>query len=132
MNEGPKNNSADLVGHVLDATNRLAKSRRRVVTLLVVVLLIAIAVLGVYVGNLRSANDRKDAAANTQQATITALTKKSAEQTVAEVQLRDDVNRLSELQSFVEASHTKSLAVFCSIAVTLHDDLPAVASDCPK
>lgn len=131
MTEEPKN-SAELVGHVLDATQKLAKSRSRRTTVLIVVLLIVISGLGVNTGVQIASGHSKTSTISQQQTTIQNLQTKSAEQTIAEVELRDDVNKLSELNKSLTADHSIALSVYCSIAVTVHDVLPAVAANCPK
>lgn len=130
-------NSADLVGHVLDATNKLARSRRRLETVLIIVLLLVIAAFAFQNQSQRASSHDKDVtiktlttASSAQAKTITQLQNKSAEQTIAEIQLRDDVNRLSTLNKNLTADHSIALSVYCSIAETVHDTFPAVAANC--
>lgn len=136
MTEEPKN-SADLVGHVLEATSKLARSRRRLETVLIVVLVLVIAALAFENQSQRATSHDKDLAISAQTKTIsgqaktiTQLQNKSGEQTVAEVQLRGDVNKLSALNKSLTADHLIALSVYCSIAKTVHDTYPAVAANC--
>lgn len=126
---------------LLDTSRRIintqAKSQRRRGQLLVVVLVFVIVSLIFQNQSQRASNHDKDltiktqTTANSAQAkTITQLQNKSNEQTIAEVQLRDDVNKLSALNHNLTADHSIALSVYCSIAETVHDTFPAIAKNC--
>lgn len=95
---------------------------------------VVIALLASFGGYMTSLHASDDGAMGRAQASNIALQKKSAEQTIAEVQLRDDVNSFRALNKSLRSNHTSAVAVYCSIAQSLipPDTLPPVAKYCPQ
>lgn len=129
---------------LLDTSRRIvtreANRSHRLYSILLVVLLLVIGGILHEWQQSQDGNHLKDAQIAQQQKTISqlqnanmALTKKSAEQTTAEVQLRDDVNSFRALNAALNTNHTAALAVYCSIAQSLRppDTLPPVEQYCP-
>lgn len=98
-------NSADIVGQVLTQTAKLAQSRRRIQTVLVTVLVVAVVLLTINKFSSEHA--------------FSALQHKSAEQTVAEVELRNDVNNLSARNKTSATNHTATVALLCLVDQTI-------------
>lgn len=139
-------NMTDEHEDLLDTSRRIittqAKSQRRRGQVLVIVLLLVIAALVYQNQSQRSSAHDKDVTVTAQAKTInglqfanSALTKKSAEQTVAEVELRQDVNSFRQLNTALGTNHSKSLAVYCAIAKSPFLGIATsavIVNDCPK
>lgn len=123
MNENTSLTSSEIAGVAVHAVVKIARNRFRWVLVAVAILLGVIAVQAFAVVSQHGTIDNNQVAYSQLQA-------KSNEQTIAEVQLRDDVNSFRKLNTALSANHTSALAVYCSIAITIHDTLPPVAKYC--
>lgn len=113
---------------LLDTSRRIVTREAKRSRRLSVVVIALLASFGGYMTSLHASDD---GSMGKLQTSFSTLQTKSTEQTIAEVQLRDDVNRLSNLNKSLSADHGESVQLFCSILRAVHDHSAVYMQYCP-